>query len=337
MNGRNNEAVTDIIKALEKVEGMNLKDLAAELAEFEGVKRKSHIKELIKEMGASETVGAGDDAAVLDVEGGTLLLACDGISVKLMEADPYFAGYCAVLVNVNDMAAMGGRPIALVDTLSAQNRSTAMKIASGVRDASKKFGVPVVGGHFNPDSTYNAIDVSILGLSRNGRVLKGCGAEVGNIIVAAVDMRGRLHPGYTLAWDSTSKKGSDSARKNISLLETIAEEGLASSARDISNAGFIGTIATLLEESSVGGLVHLDEIECPDDISLQHWLKCYPGYGFIFTAEGEKIQNLVAVFEKEGIWAAPIGSVDASSKLIISKDGEEEIIFDFRVRKTKDG
>ncbi len=311
---------------------MNLKEIAAELRGFEGVKRKASLNELIKKMGASETVGAGDDAAVLDVEGRTLLLACDSISEKLVEADPYFAGYCAVLVNLNDVAAMGGRPIALVDTLSARDHATAIKIASGVRDASEKFGVPIVGGHYNPDSTYNAIEISIIGLSRAGAVLTGSGAKPGHIIVAAVDMKGRLHHGSAFAWDSTSSKGPDEVRKNLSLLETIVQEGLAESSRDISNAGLIGTTASLLEESGVGGIINLEDIPHPACIEEVHWLKCYPGFGFIFTAEEGKVQGLVRMFEKERIWAGPIGMVDASSKLIISRGGEEETVFDFRKR-----
>ena len=34
---------------------------------------------------------------------------------RLRRADPWFAGWCGVMVNVSDVAAMGGRPLAVVD------------------------------------------------------------------------------------------------------------------------------------------------------------------------------------------------------------------------------
>ena len=35
-----------------------------------------------------------------------------------MNVNPYWAGYCSVLVNVNDIAAMGGKPLAMVNIMS---------------------------------------------------------------------------------------------------------------------------------------------------------------------------------------------------------------------------
>jgi len=35
----------------------------------------------------------------------------------LMEGDPRWAGYCSVLVNVNDIAAMGGVPMGMTNVI----------------------------------------------------------------------------------------------------------------------------------------------------------------------------------------------------------------------------
>jgi selenophosphate synthetase-related protein len=50
----------------------------------------------------------GDDAAVLPAQSGQLLLACEGMNPELVEEDPWFAGWSGVLVNLSDIAAMGG-------------------------------------------------------------------------------------------------------------------------------------------------------------------------------------------------------------------------------------
>ncbi len=83
-----------------------------------------------------------------------------------MEADPYWAGYCSVLVNIHDIAAMGGHPIAMVDIFSIAKTTVQELVVKGMHDASAQFGVPIVGGHLHPDAPYSVIDVSILGSAR---------------------------------------------------------------------------------------------------------------------------------------------------------------------------
>ncbi|MFH7168792.1 AIR synthase related protein, partial [Klebsiella pneumoniae] len=60
-------------------------------------------------------VPAGDDCAAIPDGDGHLLLAIEGFLDGFVAADPYFAGFCGVMVNVSDIAAMGGTPVAVVD------------------------------------------------------------------------------------------------------------------------------------------------------------------------------------------------------------------------------
>src|SRR5688572_9084973 len=62
-------------------------------------------------------VPVGDDCAAIPDSGGHLLLAAEGMLESFVAADPWFAGYSAVMVNLSDVAAMGGRPLAIVDVL----------------------------------------------------------------------------------------------------------------------------------------------------------------------------------------------------------------------------
>ncbi|WP_084673843.1 AIR synthase related protein [Methylobacterium sp. WSM2598] len=59
-------------------------------------------------------VPVGDDCAAIPVGDGHLLLAAAGGHDGVVASDPYFAGYCGVMVNLGDVAAMGGRPLAVV-------------------------------------------------------------------------------------------------------------------------------------------------------------------------------------------------------------------------------
>ena len=42
--------------------------------------------------------------------GSDLIAACDAILPAMVQRDPEWAGWCGVLVNVNDLAAMGATP-----------------------------------------------------------------------------------------------------------------------------------------------------------------------------------------------------------------------------------
>src|SRR5512136_705910 len=103
--------------------------IATVVREYEGVKRKHAIGEMVRaiRIDSPEIIASfGEDAAVIEHGDEVFLLAADGIWSRLMEADPYWAGYCAILVNIHDIAAMGGHPIAMVDIFSI-SKSTVME------------------------------------------------------------------------------------------------------------------------------------------------------------------------------------------------------------------
>ena len=61
----------------------------------------------------------GDDGA--PVPGSDLVAACDAILPSMVERDPEWAGWCAVLVNLNDLSAMGATPVGLLDAVGARD------------------------------------------------------------------------------------------------------------------------------------------------------------------------------------------------------------------------
>lgn len=310
---------------------MDVRRLAEDLRNFDGLKRKKGIGELTRAMGLTfGEGGVGDDAAVIDTGGDEVLLfSADSILQGLVDADPFFAGYSAVLVNVNDIAAMGGTATAMVNVLSAKDRETGLEIAKGVWSGSAKFGVPVVGGHFNPEAACNGIAISIIGRAKKGSLIRSDAAEPGENIVVAVDLDGRLHPRYPLAWDSTTGKSSKKVRDNLGILVELGRKGLVRSGRDISNPGVIGTIAMLLEGSGCGGAVEVERIPRPDDVEPSRWLKVYPGFGFVLTVDDAALGDCLEAFKGRGIEAAAVGRTTGSSKLLITHRGDEEVVFDF--------
>jgi hypothetical protein len=262
-----------------------------------------------------------------------LLLAADGIWSRLMEADPYWAGYCSVLVNIHDIAAMGGRPIAMVDIFSISKTTIQEQVVKGMHDASAQFGVPIVGGHLHPDAPYSVIDVSILGTAPIDSVIYSHTAQEGDRIVAAVDLGGRVHPSCALNWDSVTMKSAEEVRAQIGLLEEIGGRHLVTAGKDISNPGIIGTLGMLLEVSGKGAVVDLAHIPMPDlaahNLTFEQWVRMYPGMGFILTAREHNVPELIRLFSGVGMTACDIGCVDGSRELRVRYERDETKVFDF--------
>ena len=312
---------------------MSLEDLARSLREFEGVTRKHAIGQLVKWfLSDKDQDNFGEDAAIIDRGGESLLIAADGIWSKLMEADPEWAGYCSILVNIHDIVAMGGTPLALVDVLSVSSSEVSSQVLAGMADAVKKFGIPVVGGHIHPDTNYNALDVAILGTVKNDSIVYSSKATANEDIIVAVDLDGRVHPSCSLCWDTTTMRHPETLKKQIEVMKIIGERHIVTSGKDISNPGMLGTLGMLLEVSRVGAFIDLNSIPIPDGMEMQDWLKMYPGMGFIVTARPENTEEVMKVFEEAEMAAAKIGEITDTNKLEIVGNSEKATVFDFKVQ-----
>jgi len=310
--------------------------IAKVVREYEGVRRKHTIGEMVRalKIDAPHVVASfGEDAAVIEHNGEALLLAADGIWSRLMEADPYWAGYCSVLVNIHDIAAMGGHPIAMVDIFSIAKSTVQELVVRGMHDASAQFGVPIVGGHLHPDAPYSVIDVSILGSARMDSIIYSHTAQVGDSVVAAIDITGRVHPSCALNWDSVTMKTAAEVRAQISLMELIGSKHLVTAGKDISNPGIIGTLGMLLEVSGKGAEIDLGLIPKPNlsenNLTFEQWVRIYPGMGFILTANKADVQELIRLFASVGMTAHEIGTVNATRELRIRYEGKDTQVFDF--------
>lgn len=310
---------------------MNLDSLASQLRGFVGITRKKQIGNLMQFFPIeSERIIAsfGEDAAVIDDGEEVMLLAADGIWSRLMEVDPEWSGYCSVLVNVHDIAAMGGWPVAMADVLSVADQDVANSVLRGMKKAIEKFRVPIIGGHLHPDTPYSALDVAILGKAKKRAVILSSTARAGEVVIAAADLDGRPHPKFAINFDSTSFKEGEVLRRQLSCMQELGERGLVRAGKDISNPGLLGTLAMLLETSRVGAVVDVDAIAVPTGMDLAAWLKMYPGMGFVVTVRPENVAEVREVFESRGLTARVIGRVTEERKLVIRSGEEQMVLFD---------
>ncbi|MCL2114665.1 MAG: methanogenesis marker 2 protein [Methanobrevibacter sp.] len=314
---------------------MELAELVNSLQNFEGVLRKESIENItdklkdVYNISGEVLLDFGDDASAIDIGNDNLILfAADGIWGKLMDADPYWAGYCSILVNVNDIAAMGGKPIAMVNILSINDDKIANDLINGIKEGCRKFNVPMVGGHFHPDTNYNALDVAIVGIAKKNKIITSFGASIGDKVIVAIDLDGRQHPKFALNWDTTYLKDEKIVQDQIATMEKIAEKGLATGGKDISNPGTLGTLEMLLESSNVGASVELEKIPRNTNVSWDEWLKSYPGAGFVLTAKEENVEELIKLLEEVSITSSVVGEVIGEKKLYLNYKDEKMVLFD---------
>jgi putative N-acetyltransferase (TIGR04045 family) len=214
----------------------------------------------------------GDDGA--PVPGSDLVAVCDAIVPSMVERHPEWAGWCSVLVNVNDLTAMGATGIGLMDAIGARDAAAAARIVSGLRAASAAWGVPVLGGH-----TQLGVPaaLSVTGLGRAAQPVPGAAAP-GDELSLTADLGGGWRPGFAGAqWDSTSSRRAEELRA----MATSVGLARPRAAKDVSMAGLVGTVGMLAEASGGGAVLDLAAVPVPEAAGTADWLGCFPGFAMI--------------------------------------------------------
>lgn len=223
----------------------------------------------------------GDDG--VPVPGSDVVAACDAIIPSMVERDPEWAGWCSVLVNVNDLAAMGATPTGLLDAVGAPTRSLLTRVMRGLANASQAWRVPVLGGH-----TQLGVPASlaVTALGRTARPVPAGGAAAGDELRLTADLAGRWRPGYHgRQWDSTSGRSPDELARMTSFVATAAPRA----AKDVSMAGIAGTAGMLAEACGVGAEIDVAAVPRPETADMGSWMTCFPGFGMLTAGAADAV------------------------------------------------
>jgi uncharacterized protein len=307
----------------------SLQTLAELIRTSRGVAHKKDIAPVVAALGlsGSDAVPVGDDTAVIaDRCGGHLLLAIEGFVTDFVAADPWFAGYCGVMVNVSDVAAMGGTPLAVVDAFWSEDAVLAAPMLAGLREAAAKYGVPIVGGHSNMKAADGQLAAAILG--RAERPITSFDAQPGDTLLVATDLRGRFRDPFPW-WDASTSAPGEQLRGDITILPGLAADSLVTAGKDISMAGVVGTAMMLAEASGVGIRVDVDRLPMPTGVPIERWLSAFPSFGFVLTARSRDAGEVIGRFADRGIACAVAGEVVAERHVTITRGAERALVWDF--------
>ncbi|MEU3476018.1 MSMEG_0567/sll0787 family protein [Rhodococcus sp. NPDC006774] len=215
----------------------------------------------------------GDDG--VPVPGSDMIAACDAIIPSMVDRDPEWAGWCAALVNLNDLSAMGAGAVGMLDSVGAPTQSRLTRIIRGLANASAAWQVPVLGGHTQAGVPSS---LSVTALGRTSQPVRAGGGSVGDRLRLTADIEGEWRRGYHgQQWDSSSRRNSDELTAMASFVARTAPKA----AKDVSMAGLAGTTGMLAEASGTGAVLDIASIPKPDAASMGEWITCFPGFAMI--------------------------------------------------------
>ncbi len=301
----------------------SLDELVAAVRDHAGLRAKGAIGAVRRVVEISDPVtGPGDDGAVVEMAAGGSVVVCgEAMHPAFVASDPRAAGMAAVLANVNDLAAMGAVPRAIVNTVVATG-AAATEALGGMAEAARLYGVPIVGGHITEHGGEPALSAFAVGDA--DRVLSVSRARAGQHLVFAGCVDGRMRTGFDF-FTSIGARGPRLAA-DVRLLARAARDDLASAAKDVSMAGSIGSLAMLLEPSKLGADIDLDKLPTPAGVSLDRWLTCFPTYAFWLTTDHP--EQCVDLFRSAGLAAAAAGTVTDRGVLTVQHRYESRKVFD---------
>jgi hypothetical protein len=302
--------------------------IAAAVRAHPGLRAKGPIAVVAEVFGASNWAdGPGDDGAVVSAGNETVVVGGEAMLPAFVQADPFAAGVAAMLTNVNDLAAMGAEPLALVDTIAA-SEGVARQALEGLRHASELYQVPVVGGHLTIHDGPPALSAFGLGRATPGRVLSVRNAAAGQSLLLAGCIDGVMRPDFPF-FGSFDARGEQLAG-DVRTMAAVAADGAAVAAKDVSMAGILGSLGMLLECHTLGVTVDLDALPRPDQVGMVEWLGCFPCLAFLLCAPPDREKDCVAPFHERGLVAEVIGTLDDSGLLRITAGGETATVLDLR-------
>jgi thiamine-monophosphate kinase len=290
--------------------------------------------------------GIGDDVAVINRNGKTLLITTDllieGIHFDRSWIDPYRLGKKALTVNLSDIAAMGGIPKYFLISVGLPKNLSLSFISlfyRGLREGARKFNVDLIGGDTSVSEKI-VINICLLGEGEKKNLLFRRGARVGDDLFvsgtlgdAALGLKILQKKGDTEGPTSLIEKQLSPCPR-IQLGQIIAKRRYATAMIDISDGLLIDT-THLLEESRVGARIWEEQV--PLSRSYRKWIYSYAedlcqmalcggeDYELLFTAPPKMRKKLSSLAHSLNVSITRIGEILPQKEgfYVTKKDGRE--------------
>lgn len=228
----------------------------------------------------------GDDSAIIDAcREKVNLFASDLMAENVHFSRSYFTpteiGYRAIVTNVSDIAAMGGKPRYVTISLATPKDFDLQAFYIGIKQACKEYDLRVVGGDLSSSSSV-FVSVAILGSSITSPITRS-GAQAGDYIYIT-GPTGASSRGLELLRRDPRSKGTLQDCHKLPKARIAAGHAIAqipaNSAIDVSD-GLIADLNHICERSNVGATLTL--IPIANGATLEQSLYGGEDYEIIFS------------------------------------------------------
>ncbi len=277
--------------------------------------------------------------------------------------EPYGGAATGIGGIVRDVVCMGAQPIALIDPLFFGQLShpdeklpVGIKhprflfdgVVSGIGDYGNRIGIPTCAGMVYFDDGYVGncvVNVGCVGIM-NKADLSRSRAKPGEVLVLVGGKTGRdgIH-GVTFA--SVELTGEEESRSAVQVGDPITKEplmhaiseanekGLISGMKDLGGGGLSCAVSEMSHAGGCGADVHLERVKLKEE-GLDGWeiWVSESQERFLIAVSGDKVEGLLAIFDKWDVDAVVIGQTfKKSSQIRIFYEGERifELDTDFLV------
>ena len=255
-------------------------------------------------------IGPGDDTAAIQLTPNapclvTTDMLLDGSCFRLAEAGPRLVGRKAMAVNLSDIAAMAGRPVAAVISVGLPRqggRVLAEELYLGLREAADAFDTAIVGGDTNSWDGPLVISVTLVGETTGRGPVRRAGARPGDWLFVTGPLGGSIlgrHLTFT-----------PRVREALQLHQFADLHAMI----DVSD-GLAADLQHICEESHCGAVlraeaipIHADARRLSDNRSpLEHALSDGEDFELVFAVSPDDGQKLLASQPITGINLVQIG------------------------------
>jgi len=309
------------------------------VTEFELIDR---LRNRLRQRQPQTQLSIGDDAALLNLNRGTLAAAVDTLVAGVHFPEQTTAadlGWKSLAVNLSDLAAMGATPrwALLALTLPQVGESWVDEFADGWAELADSVGIELIGG----DTTRGPLSISVTVLGEVAqRPLLRSGASAGDDLYVSGQL-GEAAAGLALLQDRLGCVGSDAQRAallarlnrpapRVALGQALAAQ--ASAAIDVSD-GLLSDLAHLLRASNLAAMLDLNRLQpsaalaavIPDARARTHcMLNGGDDYELLFSAPASAADAIDQISADTGTAVRRIGRLDQGTRGLIYAAGSEQ-------------
>jgi thiamine-monophosphate kinase len=267
-------------------------------------------------------IGIGDDTAVVRFTPGrdvlvTTDMLLDGVHFDLSHTPARLVGRKALGVNLSDIAAMAGIPVAAVVAFGIPDRfdrSDGEELFRGIQQLAAEFGVAIVGGDTNRSRDGLVISITLVGEVGPHGPVRRSDARPGDWIMVTGSLGGSIHGKHLTFTPRVREAAILHERYDLHAMIDISD-------------GLAADLGHILEQSGCGAVLQANAIPISDaarqgpspSAALEHGLYDGEDFELVFTLSEDDARRLLAERPLD-VPVSHIGTIVSTGEYLLELD-----------------